>query len=112
MRFLIMMNINTIANIAIVVVAAMAVVYMFYFEAIASKNSKLAQSDKYKTIYEIAKLIVDSFDPDKLGEFDREKAAQKVKEQAKTDGLTVTDAVASGAVKKAVEEKQAQNKAE
>lgn len=106
------MNINEIANIAIVAVVTVAIVYMFYFEAIASKNDKVAQSDKYKTIYEIAKLIVDNFDPDKLGEFDREKAAQKVKEQAQTDGLTVTDAVASGAVKKALDEKQAQNKAE
>lgn len=104
-----MMNINTIANIAIVSVVVVAIVYMFYFEAIASKNDKIAQSDKYKTVYEIAKLIVDNFDPNKLNELDHEKATQKVKEQAETDGLKVTDDVASGAVKKAVEEKQAQN---
>ena len=52
-------------------------------------------------------MIVDNFDPTEVEHVNVNKAVPKVQEQAKIDGLQVTDDVAAGAVKKAVQEKQA-----
>lgn len=102
------MNVQVLSMYAIMAVVVIAVVYMFFYENISSKKQV---NDKYKAIYDIAKMIVDNFDPEKAEHVDIvNKAVPKVQEQAKIDGLHVTDDVASGAVKKAVQEKAQENK--
>ena len=82
---------------------------MFFYENISKKDPQKVSDSKYKDIYEIAKLIVDDFDPTGLKPLkpeDHQQAVTKVQDQAKIDGLQVTDDVAAGAVKKAVQDKQ------
>lgn len=97
------MNVQILSMYAIMAVVVIAVVYMFFYEEIASKKQP---NDKYKAIYDIAKMIVDNFDPSEAEHVNVNKAVPKVQEQAKIDGLQVTDDVAAGAVKKAVQDKQ------
>ena len=73
-------------------------------------HALILPKEHFKDIYEIAKLIVDDFDANKLkniNDDDHLKLVNKVQEQAANDGINVTDSVAGGAVKKAVQEKQA-----
>lgn len=97
------MNVQILSMYAIMAVVVIAVVYMFFYEEIASKKQP---NDKYKAIYDIAKMIVDNFDPAEAEHVNVNKAVTKVQDQAKIDGLQVTDDVAAGAVKKAVQDKQ------
>ena len=79
-------------------------------KTLARKTHKRSVITSIKDIYEIAKLIVDDFDANKLkniNDDDHLKLVNKVQEQAANDGINVTDSVAGGAVKKAVQEKQA-----
>lgn len=104
-------TISTVSTIAIIAILALCICYMFFYENINSKDPQRVSDAKYKDIYEIAKLIVDDFDPSGLKDIkpeDHQKLVEKVQDQAQNDGLTVTDSVAGGAVKKAVQEKQAE----
>ena len=79
-------------------------------KTLARKTHKRSVIPSIKDIYEIAKLIVDDFDANKLkniNDDDHLKLVNKVQEQAANDGINVTDSVSGGAVKKAVQEKQA-----
>ena len=101
--------ISEISTIAIIAFVSLCVCYMFFYENISKKDPQKVSDSKYKDIYEIAKLIVDDFDPTGLKPLkpeDHQQAVAKVQDQAQKDGLDVTKAVASGAVKKAVQEKQ------
>ena len=101
------MNVQVLSMYAIMAVVVIAVVYMFFYESIASKK---APNDKYKAIYDIAKMIVDNFDPAKAEHNEIVKqATPKVQEQANKDGLEITSDVAKGAVKRALNEKVNQN---
>ena len=103
-----MSYISEISSIAIIAFVSLCVCYMFFYDNVSEKDPQKLNS-KYKDIYEIAKLIVDNFDPESLTEIkleDHAQAVAKVQEQAKIDGLHVTKAVAAGAIKKAVQEKQ------
>ena len=104
-----MSYISEISSIAIVAFVSLCVCYMFFYDNVSKKDPQKLNSTKYKDIYEIAKLVVDNFDPESLNTFkleDHAQAVAKVQEQAEIDGLHVTKAVAAGAVKKAVQEKQ------
>lgn len=104
-----MSYISEISSIAIVAFVSLCVCYMVFYENISEKDPKTLTDAKYRDIYEIAKLVVASFDPASLAALkpeDHQQAVAKVQEQAKMDGLHVTKAVAAGAVKKAVQEKQ------
>ena len=101
--------ISEISTIAIIAFVSLCVCYMFFYENISKKDPQKVSDSKYKDIYEIAKLIVDDFDPTGLKPLkpeDHQQAVAKVQDQAQKDGLDVTQAVASGAVKKAVQDKQ------
>lgn len=101
--------ISEISTIAIIAFVSLCVCYMFFYENISKKDPQKVSDSKYKDIYEIAKLIVDDFDPTGLKPLkpeDHQQAVTKVQDQAKIDGLQVTDDVAAGAVKKAVQDKK------
>ncbi len=102
--------ISEISTIAIIAFVSLCVCYMFFYENISKKDPQKVSDSKYKDIYEIAKLIVDDFDTNQLkniNDNDHLKLVNKEQEQAANDGINVTDSVAGGAVKKAVQEKQA-----
>ena len=98
-------DITAISNLAIVALVVLAVVYVFYYDMLTKKNQNGKVADKYTAIYNIAKLVIHDFDPNDLPiANNKEKAVQKVQEQAKADGIKVTDSVAKGAVNKAIKE--------
>lgn len=101
-----MSYISEISSIAIVAFVSLCVCYMVFYENISEKDPKTLTDAKYRDIYEIAKLVVASFDPASLAALKPEDHTQEVQAQAKLDGLHVTEAVAAGAIKKAVQEKQ------
>lgn len=98
-------DITAISNLAIVALVVLAVVYVFYYDMLTKKNPNSKVADKYTAIYNIAKLVIHDFDPNDLPIADnKQKAVEKVQEQAKQDGIPVTDSVAKGAVNKAIKE--------
>lgn len=98
-------DITAISNLAIVALVVLAVVYVFYYDMLTKKNPNAKIDDKYSAIYSIAKLVIHDFDPNELPvDNNKEKAVQKVQEQAQKDGIKVTDSVAKGAVNKAIKE--------
>lgn len=98
-------DITAISNLAIVALVVLAVVYVFYYDMLTKKNPNEKVDDKYTTIYKIARLVIHDFDPNDLPIDDtKQKVVEKVQEQAKQDGIKVTDTVASGAVNKAIKE--------
>lgn len=98
-------DITAISNLAIVALVVLAVVYVFYYDMLTKKNPNSKVADKYTAVYNIAKLIIHDFDPNELPvDNNKEKAVQKVQEQAQKDGINVTDSVAKGAVNKAIKE--------
>ena len=101
-------DITAISNLAIVALVVLAIVYVFYYDMLTKKNPNQKIDDKYSAIYSIAKLVIHDFDPNELPVDDnKEKAVQKVQEQAKADGIPVTNSVATGAVNKAIKENNA-----
>ena len=98
-------DITAISNLAIVALVVLAVVYVFYYDMLTKKNPSAKVADKYTAIYNIARLVIHDFDPNDLPIADnKQKAVEKVQEQAKQDGIPVTDSVAKGAVNKAIKE--------
>lgn len=98
-------DITAISNLAIVALVVLAVVYVFYYDMLTKKNPNSKVADKYTAIYNIAKLVIHDFDPNDLPvDQTKKEVVQKVQEQAKKDGINVTDTVASGAVNKAIKE--------
>lgn len=100
-------DITSIANVAIIALVVLAIVYVFFYDLLKQKNPNAQVADKYTAIYNIAKLVIHDFDPQDLPIADnKEQAAKKVQEQAKADGIPVTDSVAKGAVNKAIKEQK------
>lgn len=98
-------DITAISNLAIVALVVLAVVYVFYYDMLTKKNPNEKIDDKYSAIYSIAKLVIHDFDPNDLPvDNTKQKAVEKVQEQAQADGIKVTDSVAKGAVNKAIKE--------
>lgn len=98
-------DITAISNIAIVALVVLAIVYVFYYDMLTKKNPSAKVADKYTAIYNIARLVIHDFDPNELPVSDnKQKAVEKVQEQAQKDGIKVTDSVAKGAVNKAIKE--------
>lgn len=98
-------DITAISNLAIVALVVLAVVYVFYYDMLTKKNPNQKIDDKYSAIYSIAKLVIHDFDPNDLPvDNTKQKAVEKVQEQAQADGIKVTDSVAKGAVNKAIKE--------
>lgn len=98
-------DITSIANVAIIALVVLAIVYVFYYDMLTKKNPNAKVADKYTAIYNIAKLVIHDFDPNDLPiANNKDKAVAKVQEQAKADGIPVTDSVAKGAVNKAIKE--------
>ena len=101
-------DITSIANVAIIALVVLAIVYVFYYDMLTKKNPNDKGADKYTAIYNIARLVIHDFDPNDLPIADnKQKAVQKVQEQAKQDGIPVTTSVAQGAVNKAIKENNA-----